>query len=35
MDIVYIVSAAAFCGLFVGLAAGCEKLRGRAPGGRP
>jgi Potassium-transporting ATPase A subunit len=35
MDFVYIVGIVVFCGLCLALAAGCEKLRSRAPGGRP
>ncbi|WP_440130259.1 potassium ABC transporter ATPase [Trinickia symbiotica] len=35
MDFVYMVGIAVFLGLTIALAAGCEKLRSRAPGGRP
>lgn len=35
MDFVYIAGIAAFTGLCLAFAAGCEKLRSRAPGGRP
>lgn len=35
MDLIYLVGVAACWGLCVALAAGCDKLRSRAPGGRP
>jgi hypothetical protein len=35
MDFVYIVGIVVFCALFLAMAAGCEKLKSRAPGGRP
>jgi hypothetical protein len=35
MDFIYIVGIVVFTGLCLALAAGCEKLRNRAPGGRP
>ncbi|EUC12613.1 UNVERIFIED_ORG: hypothetical protein BDU10_9590 [Burkholderia sp. CF145] len=34
MDLLYLIAIAAFGGLIVALAIGCDKLR-RAPGGRP
>lgn len=34
MDFVYLAGIAVFCGACLALAAGCEKLRGRQPGGR-
>lgn len=35
MDFMYLVGIAIFLGLCVALAAGCDKLRNRGPGGRP
>ena len=35
MDVIYLVGIAVFLGLCMALTAGCEKLRGRGPGGRP
>jgi hypothetical protein len=35
MDFIYIVGIVVFCMLCLALAAGCEKLRSRVPGGRP
>jgi hypothetical protein len=34
MDIIYIAGIAAFCGVCLALAIGCEKLHRRASGGR-
>jgi len=35
MDLIYLAGIVAFGALCVALAAGCEKLGSRAPGGRP
>lgn len=35
MDLIYIAGIALFLAITVGLAAGCERLGNRAPGGRP
>jgi hypothetical protein len=35
MDFTYIAGIVVFCVLCLALTAGCEKLRSRAPGGRP
>jgi hypothetical protein len=35
MDLIYIAGIALFLAVTVGLAAGCEKLGNRTPGGRP
>jgi hypothetical protein len=35
MDLLYIVGIAAFWALCAALVMGCDKLRNRAPGGRP
>jgi hypothetical protein len=35
MDFIYLVGIAVFFGSCVALTAGCDKLRGRAHGGRP
>jgi hypothetical protein len=35
MDLLYFLGIVAFWALCVALTAGCDKLRNRAPGGRP